>query len=564
MLLLLIYWVIVTTVIYIIGFSTKEIIKLFLKTDIDYLDDEIFFLGFIIISLVASYLSTFIAVNSKTLLVLLFLTLIFLCQHRKKLLYKLKSTYTNFSNLLKTDKFFYISILAVILLVVSSGINTFDTILYHAQNIKWIREYPVVPGLGNLHGRLAFNSMFFPISALFTIDLPSIFDTKSILIYPLNSILFLLIIFKQISLIRHGISQNNWGQVCGSIVIVFLCLFCDIREISGTEPDNTVPLILIYLFQKLFYYKWNFTYEKCLLFASLIFLLITFKLSTAFSVLILIPFVFNKKWKIRIGIVSILGLIVVLPFLVRNYYSSGYLIYPFQYIDIFNVDWKIPIEKVIKEANIIEAWAKKPTYPTNEILNLSLNQWFWDWLLGSKDIKQIVIKNVSLLSFVISIFFMIYFFIKKNGFKTGVYLILQLNIIFCFLEAPSVTFAWGFIIILISTVTSDLIIFFYTKNNNSIFFNRYFFLLLVCSVLLVSILNGRREILYTLKNPCCFVLPEGIQETEVTTCQTNFIYYVNQECGCGNAPLPCGIIENKNLFLRGKTLKDGFYIKNSY
>ncbi len=36
----------------------------------------------------------------------------------------------------------------------------FDTSFYHLTTLEWIQAYPVVPGLGNLHGRLAFNSSF--------------------------------------------------------------------------------------------------------------------------------------------------------------------------------------------------------------------------------------------------------------------------------------------------------------------------------------------------------------------------------------------------------------------
>lgn len=39
--------------------------------------------------------------------------------------------------------------------------TNYDSGLYHLSAIRWINEYPIVPGLGNLHGRLAFNSSFF-------------------------------------------------------------------------------------------------------------------------------------------------------------------------------------------------------------------------------------------------------------------------------------------------------------------------------------------------------------------------------------------------------------------
>ncbi|MBC7239454.1 MAG: hypothetical protein H5T71_05085, partial [Chloroflexi bacterium] len=36
----------------------------------------------------------------------------------------------------------------------------YDDGLYHLQTIRWLRSYPLPPGLGNLHGRLAFNSAY--------------------------------------------------------------------------------------------------------------------------------------------------------------------------------------------------------------------------------------------------------------------------------------------------------------------------------------------------------------------------------------------------------------------
>ncbi len=36
-----------------------------------------------------------------------------------------------------------------------------DTGLYYLGTIHWINSYPIVPGLGNLHGRFAFNQSYF-------------------------------------------------------------------------------------------------------------------------------------------------------------------------------------------------------------------------------------------------------------------------------------------------------------------------------------------------------------------------------------------------------------------
>ena len=52
----------------------------------------------------------------------------------------------------------------------SRGYLHFDSGLYHAQAIRWIEEYGVVPGLANLHCRLAYNSSVFTLTALYSMS----------------------------------------------------------------------------------------------------------------------------------------------------------------------------------------------------------------------------------------------------------------------------------------------------------------------------------------------------------------------------------------------------------
>ena len=44
----------------------------------------------------------------------------------------------------------------------------YDTGLYHAQAIHWIEDYGVIKGLGFIHVRLAYNSAYFPLCALYS------------------------------------------------------------------------------------------------------------------------------------------------------------------------------------------------------------------------------------------------------------------------------------------------------------------------------------------------------------------------------------------------------------
>ena len=50
------------------------------------------------------------------------------------------------------------------------------------------------------------------------------------------------------------------------------------------------------------------------------------------------------------------GCVVIAPFLIRNYYLSGYLIYPFPAIDLFDVPWKIPQGVALYDAREIAVY----------------------------------------------------------------------------------------------------------------------------------------------------------------------------------------------------------------
>lgn len=88
---------------------------------------------------------------------------------------------------------------------------------------------------------------------------------------------------------------------------------------------------------------------------------VSVKLSTATLVLLACwpaaKLISAKRWK-TIGLLLAGGFVIILPFLVRNVIISGYLIYPFEKIDIFNVDWKIPASAVVADSQTIKAWGK--------------------------------------------------------------------------------------------------------------------------------------------------------------------------------------------------------------
>ena len=108
---------------------------------------------------------------------------------------------------------FILMVMRVVSLSIGGPVES-DTLLYHAQIVRWIKEYAIVPGLGNLHGRLAYNSSFHVLASFFDIGA---FQDKSF--HGLNGFFFLFL--------QTGLLIRVWSLCRGDVRIsnIFALLF---------------------------------------------------------------------------------------------------------------------------------------------------------------------------------------------------------------------------------------------------------------------------------------------------------------------------------------------------
>src|ERR1035437_4445640 len=262
-------------------------------------------------------------------------------------------------------------IILFLLTVVVHKITWYDTGLYHAQSIQWIRKYAVVPGLGNIHGRLALNSMFLVILGLFT------FQIKDVLIFPLNGICYTILFLKLFFLFKSEYAPGTKWKAVSYSVIFLISLLIIIPFLNSTSPDIMCGTLIIYAFILITAQTEEFSkinYIKTVLLSLVVFSCVTYKISSIFLVLILLLNLRKELLKKSL-IIIVIGILVITPYIVRNYYLSGYLIYPFPSIDIFNVDWKIPVDRAIFEKSWIVSWTRIPGVPYQEVINLKISEW---------------------------------------------------------------------------------------------------------------------------------------------------------------------------------------------
>ena len=126
-------------------------------------------LGFIFVYLLTDAIHLFIPIDWRVSVIVLVIGAFGLLGYSKN------ASLDYFKGSLKSPSKYFVSIAVVAmvcLLLISIAIHAptnLDSGLYHFQSIKWISEYPVVQGLGNLHKRLGYNQSYFSNAALFNV-----------------------------------------------------------------------------------------------------------------------------------------------------------------------------------------------------------------------------------------------------------------------------------------------------------------------------------------------------------------------------------------------------------
>jgi hypothetical protein len=254
----------------------------------------------------------------------------------------------------------------------------FDSGLYHFQSLRWVNEYPTVPGLGNLHGRLAFNSSWFLLLSLFR------YASPTGPIYALGGFMYVLLLLAVVRAILGAGRGTRWAWALP--LLYFLLMWSFQIWLSSPTPDCVLPVLLLFAFLR-YARKWELGNEHCfdadsVLVGLVVLLAVTAKLSALPA--LLLPL--HSLWASRRSMaqqhwlrVASLAFFVLTPWLVRGILLSGYLLYPVPALDFIPVDWKIPLASVRMEQYMITNVGQWTTHPTCLKPHLTLAQWVPHW-----------------------------------------------------------------------------------------------------------------------------------------------------------------------------------------
>lgn len=268
----------------------------------------------------------------------------------------------------------------------SRGYMHFDSGLYHAQAIRWIEEYGAVPGLANLHCRLAYNSSAFVLTALYSM---SFLGGQSL--HTVAGFMAFVLAVKGFDVIK--VFSRKKVLVSDFVKVAMLFYISIIyTEMMSPASDYFAMLFLFYVVL-----RWVELEEKqekditpygmlCVLLA----VNVAIKLSAAIMLLLVLKptlVLLKEKRYGQIGIYLVLGILAVFPYLARNVILSGWLVYPFPGIDLFSFDWEIPAGEARYDAEEIKVYAKGMT----DVLlkDTPMSQWLPAWFEALKGLEKI-------------------------------------------------------------------------------------------------------------------------------------------------------------------------------
>lgn len=335
---------------------------------------------------------------------------------------------------------------ALTLLWTTRSPGQYDTGLYHAQAIRWVEEYGVVPGLGNLHMRLAYNSAFMSLQALFSLGW-----LVGQSLHSLNGFFCLAALVYAFSTVRlWGEKSLRASDLLKCVMVVFVVQKGG--DIASSGTDIEALLLILYVFAK--WSEYQEEKEKDGLLYGWLCLVsvyaVTVKLSAAASVLLAFYplYLFVKEKNVRAVIAHVAaGLAILAPWLIRNVVISGYLIYPYAGIDLFHPDWKMDPAVLAGDSEDIKMFARGIRNAAE--YDHSLVGWVPQWfLLQSLGERIVLIAGVVCIPVIL--YLTVKSFRKKEFALTALLAAGMVNLVFWFFSAPHMRYGGPYIYMLVA------------------------------------------------------------------------------------------------------------------
>ena len=536
-----------------IGFGVAGFLRKYLKYQINRFDSLVM-TGLIVTTVYAQTFSLFYKVGFGANVGLVLVSIISICFEWKTIVVTIRKWTA------ETSLIYKILVIAFFLMwayFTSRGYMHYDSDLYHAQSIRWIETYGVVPGLGNLHERFAYNSSFFALSALFSFQF--LLGTS---MHAMNGFFAFVLTITCMPIIK-GLTKEKINASFFARIGAIYYLTIITNEVVAPVSDIAVMLVVFFIV-----IKWLDaleTQQNVSAFALLCVVgvyALTLKLTAGLILLLVIKpayqLISQKRVK-EIMIYLVTGLLIAIPWFLRTIVISGWLLYPFTALDIFNVDWKMDSYFINIDAMQIKTWGRA-LYNIG-LIDTPFAEWFPNWFVSTLSrMEQLLIVGALMATFV-AIIFALYNLIqkiyKKQSNKTDddtslVLLTLTASYLFWQLSAPLMRYGYAYVLLLVLVACGTVVL----KINKGVIYK---------SVYVIAILFGIYKLIavgqyvYDARLNDNYIWQQDYGTYDVTAYEIDgeTFYYATYGDRTGYQFFPSAPTKAE-IALRGDGIKDGF------
>lgn len=277
----------------------------------------------------------------------------------------------------------------------------YDAGLYHLNGIRWMTDFPAVPGLGNLHIRFSVMPSYFlymglmeaipwsgrswnlahgllllvAVAQMIWCSLKVLTPTR-LRLYDLMAIMFLPIVLRFCFLEASSTAYDLPVFLLGFVMSVQLARLLDAGNGHSPALTGVLPKTTIHQSTPKDSMNWNIVGISVLSVGSAA---VTIKISSAILVAVAVVVLLMWTWEhgkcelwtlIKWGMLPAL---IGVGWLIRNIIFSGYPLSPSTVLGL-PVDWRVSHDAMACNAKVVMAWARDYKRPVDEVLAT------WDWL----------------------------------------------------------------------------------------------------------------------------------------------------------------------------------------
>lgn len=397
-----------------LGIFTREILSRGFRTALPTDLLELFLLGLLLSSIYFHLLSFFLPTDYRSLLPLAILSIFVIWRFKDQSRAAGRSIRQNLRLFFSRRNWPITTLVGIVSLAywILPNANE-DSIVYHIQSILWYEKFKVVPGLANLNGRLGFDPAPFLIESAWSFSKPA---GQSL--YPLNGVAALfLYAWLLLRMLRAGRMLPR--LLYGSLLI--LTCRATLIYLPSPSPGILQHICIAYVLIRLA--ENSLTGRKDLsgnLVPAIIILYAIIVKPTAFALLPALLYLFftlpqAQRSPALIARTTLLGLLIFLPWLGRNYILSGYFVFPFPSTGWLHPDWQVPPDAVKVEMNYIDRWPKalESFTPAAIARSRTVVGWFPYWVRNALRERLVDVLTV-LIALVSPLYWLIRLIIRRS------------------------------------------------------------------------------------------------------------------------------------------------------